>query len=89
MTDLLAMSADIIDHGANHGPINRINHELSELDNNLALVEAFSHSVVFDSKDGLVVFDTSGAQGGASCCPGHSWLAQNPFQHPDLYPWPY
>lgn len=64
MTDLLAMSADIIDHGANHGPINRINHELSELDDNLALVEAFSHSVVFDSKDGLVVFDTSGAQGG-------------------------
>ena len=41
MADLLAMSADIIDGRVaptELGPLNRINHQLSELSNDLAVV---------------------------------------------------
>lgn len=65
MADLFELSDKILKQGFADGPVNRVNHELSELDNNIAMVEAFSHSVVFNTDDGLVVFDTSGAMGGA------------------------
>ena len=64
MADLLALSSRIIDTGEASGPVNRITHELSEIAHGVAMVEAFSHSVLFKTDDGLVVFDTSGAQGG-------------------------
>ena len=67
MADLLAMSSAIIDGSASAegiGPINRINHELSEIGDGVAMVEAFSHCVLFETGDGLVAFDTSGPQGG-------------------------
>ena len=64
MADLLALSSRIIDTGEAPGPVNRITHELSEIAGGVAMVEAFSHSVLFKTDDGLVVFDTSGAQGG-------------------------
>jgi len=64
MADLLALSSRIIDEGVAPGPVNRITHELSEIAPGVAMVEAFSHSVLFATDDGLVVFDTSGAQGG-------------------------
>ena len=68
MTDLLAMSEAVIDGTADAtgvGPINRINHQLSEIGNGVAMVEAFSHSVLFETDDGLVAFDTSNPQGGS------------------------
>jgi alkyl sulfatase BDS1-like metallo-beta-lactamase superfamily hydrolase len=64
MADLLALSTKIIDEGRADEPTNRITHELSEIDDDIAIVEAFSHSVVFRSDDGLVVFDTSGVPSG-------------------------
>jgi alkyl sulfatase BDS1-like metallo-beta-lactamase superfamily hydrolase len=64
MADLLEISSRIIDTGIAPGPVNRITHELSEIADGIAMVEAFSHSVLFRTDDGLVVFDTSGAQGG-------------------------
>ncbi|MCZ6711901.1 MAG: MBL fold metallo-hydrolase, partial [Gammaproteobacteria bacterium] len=69
MADLLKLSTDIIeqtnvDPDFIPGPVNRINHELSELTRDIAMVEAFSHSIVFKTDDGLVVFDTSGDRGG-------------------------
>lgn len=64
MADLFALSDKILSDGVAHEPVNRVNHQLSELDNGIAMVEAFSHSVVFNTDAGLVVFDTSGAQGG-------------------------
>lgn len=70
MADLLKMSADLIDGRITmqeSGPINRINHELSELSSEVAVVEAFSHSIVFKTDDGLVTFDTSNEHGGAKC----------------------
>jgi alkyl sulfatase BDS1-like metallo-beta-lactamase superfamily hydrolase len=67
MADLLALSSKVIDEGVDDGsvgPLNRINHELSVVADDIAMVEAFSHSVVFRTDAGLVTFDTSGAQGG-------------------------
>lgn len=67
MADLLGMSEAIIEgrvDAAGVGPINRINHQLSELGDGLAMVEAFSHSILFRTDDGLVAFDTSNHQGG-------------------------
>ena len=68
MADLLAMSEAILEgreDAAGIGPINRINHQLSEIGRGVAMVEAFSHCVLFETDDGLVAFDTSNHQGGA------------------------
>ena len=54
MTDLLTLSADVIDGRLEldrAGPLNRINHELSEINGSLAVVEAFSHCIVFKTDD--------------------------------------
>ncbi|WP_417514205.1 alkyl sulfatase dimerization domain-containing protein [Minwuia sp.] len=61
MADLLGMSARIIDEGIDEGPgvFNRVNRELSEVGDGVAVVEAFSHVISFDTGDGLVLFDTS------------------------------
>lgn len=67
MADLLALSTAIIDQGKGTdevGPINRINHQLSVIGDRVAMVEAFSHCVLFETDDGLVAFDTSNPQGG-------------------------
>ena len=68
MADLLAMSSAVIDGAegaAAVGPINRINFELSEIGQGVAMVEAFSHSILFETDDGLVAFDTSNPMGGS------------------------
>lgn len=44
--------------------INRITNELSELENDLAIVESFSHCVAWDTGDGLICFDASGVGSG-------------------------
>jgi alkyl sulfatase BDS1-like metallo-beta-lactamase superfamily hydrolase len=64
MADLFALSEKIIREGVAQEPVNRINQQLSELTSNIAMVEAFSHSILFRTDDGLVVFDTSGPGGG-------------------------
>lgn len=67
MANLLELSTSIIDEGKSTedvGPINRINHQLSVVADGVAVVEAFSHCVLFETGDGLLAFDTSGPQGG-------------------------
>ncbi|MEQ8859825.1 MAG: alkyl sulfatase dimerization domain-containing protein [Pseudomonadales bacterium] len=67
MADLLKMSSAILDGSEsadNVGPINRINHQLSGIADGVAMVEAFSHCIAFDTDDGLVTFDTSNPAGG-------------------------
>jgi alkyl sulfatase BDS1-like metallo-beta-lactamase superfamily hydrolase len=67
MSDLLDLSRRMIDEGdgsgtgsgSGLGAANRVNLELSEVADGVAVVEAFSHVVAFDSGDGLVLFDTS------------------------------
>ncbi|MBW2280836.1 MAG: MBL fold metallo-hydrolase [Deltaproteobacteria bacterium] len=61
MADLLALSSRLIDEGTYEGPgsVNRVTTEISEVADGIAMIEAFSHVVAFDSGDGLVLFDTS------------------------------
>ncbi|MCB1691810.1 MAG: MBL fold metallo-hydrolase [Pseudomonadales bacterium] len=67
MADLLSLSTAVIDgttSAEDVGPMNRINFQLSPVADGVAMVEAFSHCVLFETDDGLVAFDTSGVQGG-------------------------
>ncbi len=64
MADLLDLSARIIDSGVADVPVNRVTQELSELRDNLAIVESFSHCAVLDTGDGLVAFDASAGNTG-------------------------
>ena len=82
MADLLSMSADIIDGRVTPealGPLNRINHQLSELATDLAVVEAFSHCIVFKTDEGLVTFDTSNEHGGEKCVSAIQSWTHDPF----------
>ena len=62
---VLDLSARFIDSGRADGPPNRVSHELSELADDVALVEAFSHVVAVRTDDGLVAFDSSGPGSGS------------------------
>jgi alkyl sulfatase BDS1-like metallo-beta-lactamase superfamily hydrolase len=55
------LSSRIIDTGVADEPTNRVTNQLSELQDDLALVESFSHVVVWQCDEGLVCFDTSSA----------------------------
>ena len=57
MADLLALSAKVVDSGVADGPVNRTTGELSEVADGLCMVESFSHTVAWDSGDGLVCFE--------------------------------
>ena len=61
---VLDLSSRFIDTGRVDGPPNRVTHELSELADGVALVEAFSHVLVVDTDEGLVAFDSSGPGSG-------------------------
>lgn len=67
MADLFELSRRVLDAGDADGvgPLNRINHELSVLGDTVAMVEAFSHAICFETDAGLVVFDTSNERGGS------------------------
>ncbi|MFM8554345.1 MAG: alkyl sulfatase dimerization domain-containing protein [Acidimicrobiales bacterium] len=66
MADLLALSTKVIDSGVADGPVNRTSGELSEVADGLAMVESFSHTVAWDSGEGLVCFDASHYNSGAA-----------------------
>ncbi|MCP4959148.1 MAG: MBL fold metallo-hydrolase [Actinomycetia bacterium] len=61
----LAVSTRIIDENDTKTRPNRIIHELNELTDGVALVEAFSHVIVVDTDDGVVLVDSSGPGGGS------------------------
>ncbi|MCP3911296.1 MAG: MBL fold metallo-hydrolase [Actinomycetia bacterium] len=60
----LDLSSRFIDSGVADGPHNRISEELSELGDDLALVESFSHVLLVRTDEGLVAFDSSGRRSG-------------------------
>ncbi len=64
MADLFQLAEDAISGKEVSGPLNRINHELSTLSDDVAMVEAFSHCVLFRTEAGLLAFDASGAASG-------------------------
>ena len=60
----LELSNKVLDSGIVDQALNRVTNELSELADGLAVIESFSHCAVWNSGDGLVCFDTSGAGSG-------------------------
>jgi len=58
------LSTRVIDEGLTDVAVNRMDERLSVLDDRIAMVESFSHSISVDTGAGMVVFDTSTAQKG-------------------------
>lgn len=81
MADLLELSSRIIDSGVHSEPTNRVTNQLSELAPDLAIVESFSHCVVWDTGDGLVCFDTSGPATGAAVVEALRRWSTRPVTH--------
>ena len=81
MADLLELSSRIIDSGHADEPVNRVTQELSEVSDDLAVIESFSHVVLLRSPGGLVAFDTSGAHTGAACVESLRAWSDEPVSH--------
>jgi alkyl sulfatase BDS1-like metallo-beta-lactamase superfamily hydrolase len=56
---ILELSATVVDEQRSDLPVHRVTQELSELQEDLALVESFGHLVALRTGEGLVVLDTS------------------------------
>jgi alkyl sulfatase BDS1-like metallo-beta-lactamase superfamily hydrolase len=59
MADLIALSSQIIDEGAPIFPV-RVNQELSEIADGVAVVESFSNVIALTTDEGVILSDTSG-----------------------------
>ena len=62
--ELLAFANKTIDTEELSGPVNRVTNQLTEVVDNLAVVESFSHVWAVSTGDGLVLFDTSSVASG-------------------------
>ena len=54
----------VIDSGVAEAPHNRVTHQLSVIDDDVAVVESFSHCWTIRTDEGLVCFDASGVPSG-------------------------
>lgn len=81
MSDLLELSSRVIDTGVSSEPTNRVTNQLSELADGLAIIESFSHCVVWDTGDGLSCFDASGALTGAEVVAALRSWSDAPVRH--------
>lgn len=81
MGDLFDLSARIIDSGVADQPVNRVTNELSELADDLAIVESFSHSVAVRTDEGLVAFDASGVHTGEAVVAALRGWRDEPVSH--------
>jgi alkyl sulfatase BDS1-like metallo-beta-lactamase superfamily hydrolase len=81
MADLLTLSSRIIDSGVAEDPHNRITQELSDVADDIAVVESFSHSIVVRTAGGLVAFDASGAATGGAVVEAIRGWSTEPFSH--------
>jgi alkyl sulfatase BDS1-like metallo-beta-lactamase superfamily hydrolase len=75
----LELSTKVIDSGVIDQALNRVTNELSELAPNLAIVESFSHSVAWDSGEGVVCFDASGVGSGGKVVQSIRGWRSNPI----------
>jgi alkyl sulfatase BDS1-like metallo-beta-lactamase superfamily hydrolase len=79
--DLLELSSRIIDSGVADEPVNRVTQELSELGDDLAIVESFSHSIVLRTDAGAVAFDASGTRQGPEVVEAIAAWTTTPVTH--------
>ena len=80
-THPLELSDRVIDSGVVDEPVNRVNADVWELDDGLAYVESFSHSVVMNSGDTLACFDASGAGSGKQVVDAMRTWSNSPVSH--------
>ena len=80
-THPLELSDRVIDSGVVDEPVNRVNADVWELDDGLAYVESFSHSVVMKGDDSLVCFDASGAGSGKQVVDSMRTWSSSPVSH--------
>jgi len=77
----IELSTKVIDTGIVDQPLNRVTNDITELADNLAIVESFSHSVVWDTGDGLMCFDASGAGSGIAVVDSIRTWRKAPISH--------
>ena len=77
----IELSTKVIDSGVVDQPLNRVTNDITELADNLAIVESFSHSVVWDTGDGLMCFDASGAGSGIAVVDSIRTWRKTPISH--------
>ena len=58
--DPIELSTRVIDTGEHDEMVNRTTQKLAVLDDDISIVESFSHIITFRTEDGLVCFDSSG-----------------------------
>ncbi len=81
MGNLLDLSARIIDSGIADEPVMRINNELSEVADGVAVVESFSNVVLLATDDGVVAFDSSGVRTAAAVVDAIRGWTSAPVKH--------
>ena len=80
-THPIDLSNRVIDSGVVDERLNRVEGDIWELTDNVAIVESFSHCVTVNTGDGLVCFDASGAQSGAKVVEAIRTWSSAPISH--------
>ena len=80
-THPIDLSTRVIDSGVVDERLNRVDGDLWELTDNVAIVESFSHCVAVNTGDGLVCFDASGTQSGAKVVEKLRTWSTDPISH--------
>lgn len=79
MTELLERSGRFVDSGTIDGEFNPTTLGLHELADRVAMVDGFSHVVLFDTGEGLVAFDTTNPFSGAQAVDAVRRWRNDPF----------
>jgi alkyl sulfatase BDS1-like metallo-beta-lactamase superfamily hydrolase len=80
-THPIDLSTRVIDSGVIDERLNRVDGDIWELTDNVAIVESFSHCVTVNTGDGLMCFDASGAQSGAKVVEAIRTWSSAPISH--------
>ncbi|MGA1170536.1 MAG: MBL fold metallo-hydrolase, partial [Ilumatobacteraceae bacterium] len=80
-THPIELSTRVIDSGVVDERLNRVDGDLWELTDNVAMVESFSHCVTVNTGDGLMCFDASGTQSGATVVEAIRRWSSAPISH--------
>ena len=80
-THPIELSTRVIDSGVVDERLNRVDGDIWELTDNVAIVEGFSHCVTVNTGDGLMCFDASGVQSGAKVVEAIRTWSSAPISH--------
>ena len=80
-THPIELSTRVIDSGVVDERLNRVDGDIWELTDKVAIVESFSHCVTVNTGDGLMCFDASGAQSGTKVVEAIRTWSSAPISH--------